>query len=165
MAGVASPLRACVLATLLVAACSGDDAPAVPDLLGRDPHEALPGWDGAEQGGAVLDDAHAAEFRTSPDGRVVLLLSRKVATAAGGSAVYTVVAAADGGALGSDSYVAIGECADRSGAELADVIGVADGTDPYWNPAISAWRIDVEDERIVPIEDVAGITCWTGNPD
>lgn len=133
------------------------------DLVGAAPPRGVPGWE--TQGGSVLDETHSVSA-WSKRGELFFLLERRTGLRPDGTSINIVLAVVSTGPMDSaDAYSTFPpDCRDAAHVNLDDVVAVAEGTDPAFNPATAAWRIDLDAETFVP-EDTAGVTCWTGNPD
>lgn len=134
------------------------------DLIGSAPPAGVEGWD--RRSGAVLDEGYVVST-WSTDRAHVVLLERSTGRLPDGSPTSVVVDVASIG-LGEahDSYDALpGDCRNPSGNELRDVVGLASGPDPHYNPATVAWRIDLARGTLTRVDRIDGIACWTGNPD
>jgi hypothetical protein len=113
----------------------------------------------------VLGDHHGVGFRSNEAGDVVMILNRVVSSDGTGSKSVIVDAVPGGVPLSPDTYASLLDCRTADGQDDRTLLAIASGTDAAFNPAVAAWRVDLEHEVLTPVSDLDGIMCWTGNPD
>jgi hypothetical protein len=143
-------------------------APNHDYLIGRTMVGSTPppvrGWTYA--GGTILredDDPWMAVYRT-PTGRYVFVTKYLLRRNASGTPVWRILdTSTSRSTVGSQRYWNA-PYACRRGSNEIPAVGLAQGRNPYWNPAIQLWNVNLGTGRMAE-RGTAGVVCFTGNPD